>query len=238
MKLALLGYGKMGKEIEKIALERGHQIVLVIDINNPQDLNAENLKKADVAIDFSVPGTAYNNIMACFDAGVAVVSGTTGWLDKFSDVVKVCKDKKQTFFYASNYSLGVNIFFHVNKTLAQVMNRFDNYNVTMEEIHHTQKLDAPSGTAITLANDIIGEVERKTRWELDNEPTPQSLKITAVREGQVPGTHIITYDSEIDTIEIKHAAKNRKGFALGAVMAAEFIMGKTGIFGMNDLLNL
>ncbi|MFO7656758.1 MAG: 4-hydroxy-tetrahydrodipicolinate reductase [Bacteroidales bacterium] len=238
MKIALLGYGKMGKEIEKIALERGHQIALIVDINNPQDLTVENLKKADVAIDFTIPAIALNNVMVCFDAGVPVVSGTTGWLDKYAEVVKVCKEKKQAFFYASNYSLGVNIFFHINQILAQVMNRFDNYNVVMEEIHHTQKLDAPSGTAITLANDIIRAIDRKTKWEPDHESTPQSLMIKAVREGEVPGTHCISYDSEIDTIDIKHTAKNRKGFALGAVLAAEFIPGKTGVFGMNDLLEL
>ena len=238
MKIALLGYGKMGKEIEKISIERNHKIELIIDINNPQDLTVENIRKTDVAIDFSVPAVAYKNIITCFEANVPVVSGTTGWLEKWDEVVKICKEKNQTFFYASNYSLGVNVFFHINRRLAQIMNSFDNYNVMIEEIHHTHKLDAPSGTAITLAKDIISEMDRKNTWELNSESTNESIKIKAVREGEVPGTHIITYDSDIDYLEIKHVAKSRKGFVLGAVIAAEFIHDKKGIFSMDDLLKL
>lgn len=238
MKIALLGYGKMGKEIEKIALERGHNIVLVIDINNTKDLTIHNLKKADVAIDFSIPESAFDNILLCFEAGVPIVSGTTGWLDKFNVISKICRDKNQTFFYASNYSLGVNLFFHLNRYLAKIMDGFESYDISMTEIHHTQKLDAPSGTAITLANDIIQHINRKKNWELTDNPAKNSIGIKALREGSVPGTHIINYDSEIDYIEIKHVAKGRKGFAFGAVLAAEFIKGKKGMFSMDDLLKI
>jgi 4-hydroxy-tetrahydrodipicolinate reductase len=236
MKLALLGYGKMGKEIEKTALNRGHEISLIIDINNLHDLNMLNPGKVDVALDFTTPDVAYDNIMTCFKAGVPVVSGTTGWLEKWDDLINYCKSKNQTFFYASNFSLGVNIFSHVNKMLAQMMNSFSNYNVSVKEIHHTQKLDAPSGTAIALANDIIAEIDRKKRWELNKESADQNLKIEAVRENDIPGTHIITYDSDVDYLEIKHVARSRQGLAYGAVLAAEYIMGKRGIFTMNDLL--
>lgn len=238
MKIALLGYGKMGKEIEKIAIERGHTISLIIDISNKADLTIQNLKKADVAIDFSIPESAFDNILVCFEAGIPIVSGTTGWLDKFNVVTKICRDKNQTFFYASNYSLGVNLFFHLNRKLARMMNGFENYNVSMTEIHHTQKLDAPSGTAISLANDIVNLIDRKKRWELNVNSGEDVLGINAVREGTVPGTHIITYDSDIDSIEIKHAAKGRRGFAFGAVLAAEFIKNKKGLFSMDDLLKL
>jgi 4-hydroxy-tetrahydrodipicolinate reductase len=237
MKIALIGYGKMGKEIEKIAHERNHLISLIIDINNPKELTAENLKKAEVAIDFSVPETAYSNIMACFEAGIPVVSGTTGWLDKFDEVTDFCKNNGKTFFYASNYSIGVNIFFAINKRLAELMNKFTEYNVEIEETHHIHKLDAPSGTAITIANDIINKLDRKTVWELDKSSNIQSIKIKAIREGEVPGIHIVNYDSPVDSIEIKHSAKSRKGFALGAVLAAEFICKKTGFFTMNNLMH-
>jgi 4-hydroxy-tetrahydrodipicolinate reductase len=236
MKFALLGYGKMGKEIEKTARKRGHEISLIIDIHNPDDLNLENLRKVDVAIDFTTPDVAFNNIMTCFKAGVPVVSGTTGWLEKWDEVINYCKAENQTFFYASNFSLGVNIFFYINKKLAQVMNSFGNYNVSIEEIHHAGKLDAPSGTAITLANDIIAALDRKKKWELNRETVAQNLKIKAVREGDIPGTHTVTYDSYADYIEIKHVAKGREGLAFGAVLAAEYVKGKKGILTMNDLL--
>ncbi len=238
MKLALLGYGKMGKEIEKIAIEKGYQIVLIIDINNQDELTVSNLQKAEVAIDFSVPGTAYHNIIMCFEAGIPVVSGTTGWFDKFDDVLKKCKEQDKSFFYASNFSIGVNVFFQLNKYLAQMMDALDDYDVSIEEIHHTQKLDAPSGTAITLSNDIISELKRKNKWELGKASGKESIKIKAKRENNIPGTHIITYDSDIDFIKIEHSAKGRKGFALGAVIAAEYIQNKKGYFTMNDLLNL
>jgi 4-hydroxy-tetrahydrodipicolinate reductase len=236
MKIALIGYGKMGREIEKIALDRGHEISLVIDINNVHDLNPENLAKTDAAIDFTTPDAAFDNIMICFKAGVPVVSGTTGWHERLDEVTNYCIKNHQTFFYASNYSLGVNVFFHINKKLAQMMNSFSNYNVSVEEIHHTRKLDAPSGTAITLAGDIIALIDRKSKWELNEETEKQNLKIKAVREDDIPGTHIVTYESDVDYIKIKHVARNRQGFAFGAVLAAEFILGKTGVYTMNDLL--
>jgi 4-hydroxy-tetrahydrodipicolinate reductase len=237
MKIAILGYGKMGKEIEMIALNRDHTIVLKIDINNSSDLTIENLKNADVAIDFSIPSSAYDNIMKCFAANVPVVCGTTGWLDNFGDVLNYCNHNKKTFFYASNYSIGVNIFFKLNKYLAEMMNKFQNYNPTMTEIHHIHKLDAPSGTAITLAEGILDKIDRKKGWELNSESSSQNLKIDALREGEVPGTHIINYDSEVDYIEIKHLAKNRQGLALGALLAAEYIKDKTGYFSMENLMN-
>jgi dihydrodipicolinate reductase len=238
VKIALIGYGKMGKEIEKIALDRGHEIVLIIDINNPGDLTSENLKKADVVIEFTVPASALNNYKLCFDAGVPVVSGTTGWLDKRDEVHQLCKAANATFFHTTNFSLGVNIFFAVNKRLAQLMANRGEYKVGMTEIHHTQKLDAPSGTAITLAEGILENIPTKTSWV--NQPTEkvEELGIISEREGQVPGTHIVKYDSEVDYIEITHCAKSRKGFAFGAVLAAEYSVGKKGILTMNDLLNI
>lgn len=238
MKIALIGYGKMGKEIEKIALDRGHEIVLKIDITNPEDLNIENLKQADVAIEFTIPDSATANYKLCFEAGIPVVSGTTGWLEKQAEVHQWCKDLNGTFFHTTNFSLGVNIFFALNKKLAQLMANFNEYTLEMNEIHHTQKLDAPSGTAITLAEGIIKDNPQKNSWV--NHPTSLSNEIGIIseREGQVPGTHIINYDSEVDYIEITHCAKNRKGLAFGAVMAAEYSFGKKGILTMNDLLNL
>jgi 4-hydroxy-tetrahydrodipicolinate reductase len=238
MKLAILGYGKMGKEIEQVALQRNHTVELIIDIDNKNELNDENLQKVDVAVDFSIPSSAYDNIVTCFNAGTPIVSGTTGWLDKFDSIKNLCNDLNGSFFYASNYGLGLNIFRQVNIKLAQMMNHFSQYNVEMEEVHHTQKLDAPSGTAITLANDIIGQLERKKAWELNQESNNDKIRITAVREGQVPGIHRIKYDSEVDFIEITHSAKSRKGLALGAVLAAEYIKDKKGVFSMDDLLNL
>ncbi|MFW5886614.1 MAG: 4-hydroxy-tetrahydrodipicolinate reductase [Bacteroidota bacterium] len=238
MKIILLGYGKMGKEIEKIAVDRKHQIAHKIDVHNKELLNPKDLRKGDIAIDFSTPESAYSNIMTCFEAGIPVVCGTTGWLDKFEEVKKVCLETKQAFFYASNYSLGVNIFFAINKYLAAIMNQFNEYEINMEEIHHTQKLDAPSGTAITLANGIIGEMERFNKWNLDTAQDNETIPIVAIRKNNVPGIHTITYDSEVDLITISHSAKSRKGFALGAVLAAEFILEKQGVFGMEDLLKL
>jgi 4-hydroxy-tetrahydrodipicolinate reductase len=238
MKIALLGYGKMAREIEKAATDRHHEIVLRIDIDNVHDLTEVNLHQADVAIDFSTPASAFSNIMKCFDAGIPVVCGTTGWLDKIGEVKQECMNKNGTFFYASNFSLGMNIFFAVNKYLATVMNNFGDYNVGIKEIHHIHKVDAPSGTAISLANDIIGNYEMKNNWELDSESSSSIIKITAVRENEVPGTHIITWDSSVDRIEIMHEAKNRKGLALGALMAAEFVRDKKGVYSMADLINL
>jgi len=238
MNIALLGYGKMGKEIEKTALERNHRIVLVIDAYNLDELTTGNLSKADVAIDFSTPGSAFQNIMKCFEAGIPVVCGTTGWVDRISEVREICNTKQQTFFYASNYSLGVNLFFALNKQLARIMNTYADYEVSIKEIHHVHKLDAPSGTAISLANDLISCLKRKENWELNQASGGTHIGITAVRENEVPGTHIITWDSAVDRIEISHEAKNRKGLALGAVLAAEFIKDKKGVYSMQDLIKL
>ncbi|HYX08644.1 MAG TPA: 4-hydroxy-tetrahydrodipicolinate reductase [Bacteroidales bacterium] len=238
MKVSLLGYGKMGKEIEKILKERGHEVILRIDENNPYELTPSNLAKSNVAIDFSIPQAAFQNIMMCFEADVPIVSGTTGWLDKFDEVTETCKSKNKSFFYASNYSLGVNLFFALNEWLARVMNKFPAYNVNIEEVHHNQKKDAPSGTAISLANDIINQLDRKNNWKLTSEVQEDVIGIKAGREGQVPGIHTVTYDSDEDFIQITHSAKSRKGFALGAVLAAEFLQDKKGVYSMKDLLKL
>jgi 4-hydroxy-tetrahydrodipicolinate reductase len=238
MKIALLGYGRMGREIEKIALERGHQIVLIIDADNLGELTPTNLSHADVAIDFSTPASAVSNVLTCFQAGVPVVCGTTGWLDRMDEVRQDCLSQNQTFFYASNYSLGVNLLFAVNRYLAGLMNRITDYEVSVKEIHHIHKLDAPSGTAISIANDLVAGLDRKTAWKINESGDPTVIGINAVREGEVPGTHFVTWNSEVDTIEISHIAKSRKGFAQGAVMAAEYIQGKKGMFTMSDLLGI
>ncbi len=232
MKIALLGYGRMGKEIEKIAISRGHEIVIKKDVDTEIDITL-----ADVAIDFSIPKSAFNNISNCFENKVPVISGTTGWLDKYNDAVRLCEEKKGAFIYASNFSLGVNIFFELNKQLAKMMSNLEDYNISMEEIHHTKKLDAPSGTAITLAEGII-ENSSKKDWELDNNTSEENIPIVAKRIPEVPGTHTVWYNSKVDSIEIKHTAHNRQGFALGAVVAAEWILGKTGVFNMKDVLNI
>lgn len=232
MKIALLGYGRMGKEIEKIAISRGHEIVIRKDVNDEIDITL-----ADVAIDFSVPTSAFNNITNCLNNNVPVISGTTGWLDKFDEAVALCKEKKGGFIYASNYSVGVNIFFELNKQLAKMMATLEDYKVSMEEIHHTKKLDAPSGTAITLAEGVI-ENSSKSSWVLGDKNTAEEIPIVAKRIPEVPGTHSVWYNSVVDTLEIKHTAHNRQGFALGAVIAAEWIIGKEGIFSMKDVLNI
>lgn len=232
MKIALLGYGKMGHVIERIALEKGHEIVL-----KKTDLNTfDGLENADVAIEFSIPDAAVENISTCFNMGVPVISGTTGWLEHYHDVAKLCEEKNGSFIYASNFSLGVNIFFELNAYLAKMMSKLDQYKVSMEEIHHTQKLDAPSGTAITLAKDII-ENSNYSSWALENAKEDEIL-IDAKRIESVPGTHSVFYDSAVDSIEIKHTAHSRDGFALGAVVAAEWILNKKGIFTMKDVLGL
>lgn len=233
MKIALLGYGRMGKEIEKIAVSRGHEIVIKKDQGDVVDITL-----ADVAIDFSVPTSAFDNISLCLQNAVPVVSGTTGWLEKYEDAVELCNQNKGGFIYASNFSLGVNIFFEINKRLAKMMNQISGYTTAIEEIHHTKKLDAPSGTAITLAEGIIDN-SKKSDWELDGDVNNESIiPITAKRIPDVPGTHTISYDSLVDSIEIKHTAHSRKGFALGAVIAAEWIIGKSGVFSMRDVLNI
>jgi 4-hydroxy-tetrahydrodipicolinate reductase len=237
MKIALIGYGKMGKEIEQIAISRGHEIVLKINSNNLQEFTVENLKKADVAIEFTIPNAVLKNIYACFDAGVPIVVGTTAWNSYLDEVKNYCKQKNASLLYASNFSIGVNLFFALNKKLAQLMAPYKEYDVMMEEIHHTQKLDAPSGTAISLANDILAIHPTKKKWSLDKSDE-QTLLIKAKRIDPCPGTHIIKYSSEIDDIEIIHTAHNRKGFATGAVIAAEWLIGKKGVYTMNDVLNI
>lgn len=236
MKIALIGYGKMGKTIEQIALNRGHQIVSIVDINNPEEFQSDNFKSADVAIEFTTPATAFDNYMKCFAAGVPVVSGTTGWLDRLGEIKEMCEKEGKTFFYASNFSIGVNIFFALNKYLAKIMNNFPSYDISMTETHHIHKLDAPSGTAITLAEGILENIDRKDRWTLETAEQPADLPIHAIREGEVPGIHEVTYESDVDYISIKHDAKSRAGFALGAVVAAEFTAGKKGFLGMDDML--
>lgn len=236
MKIALIGYGKMGKEIEQILIARGHTIPLIIDLNNTNDLDAAHLKEIDVAIEFTTPSTAYGNVVKCLEAGVPVVCGTTAWLDKLPQVEQLCKEKNGAFFYASNYSIGVNIFFEINRRLAQLMNRFGEYDVTIEETHHTQKKDAPSGTAVTLAEGILENLDRKQKWVCGTTTVPEELEVVAIRRSVVPGTHTVTYESDVDSLSITHMAKSRCGFALGAVLAAEFLYGKTGIFSMKDLM--
>ena len=235
MKVAIIGYGKMGHEIEQVLLQRGHSVTLIIDQDNAAELNAENLANVDVAIEFTTPGTAYTNVRTCIECGTPVVSGTTGWHDKLTELQELCREKNSTMIWSSNYSLGVNITFRLNRYLAELMNRFDAYNVTIEEIHHTQKKDAPSGTAISLANDILARVERKQEWM--NEPTDneKAIEITSLREGTVPGTHTVTYLSEDDKIEVKHTLFSRRALALGAVVAAEFIAPRKGVFTIDDL---
>jgi 4-hydroxy-tetrahydrodipicolinate reductase len=232
MKIALLGYGKMGKTIEKIAIERGHEVVLKISKN----IHEYDLSIADVAIDFSVPDAAFENITSCFKNNVPVISGTTGWLDKYEQAKEICEKENGSFLYASNFSIGVNLFFELNSHLAKLIAPFREYEVDIEEIHHTQKLDAPSGTAISLAEQIIQNSD-KTGWKLDK-AEENEIPIIAKRIEDVPGTHVIAYRSPIDTIEIKHTAHSRQGFALGAVIAAEWIKDKKGIFTMKDVLSI
>ena len=232
MKIALLGYGRMGKAIEQIAEKRGHEIVAKIDKNNPLD----SLNNADVAMNFSIPNAALANITNALNVGIPVVCGTTGWLDPKIEVDALCNKLEGAFLYASNFSLGVNLFFELNKKLASYMQGFPEYKIEIEEIHHTQKLDAPSGTAITLAEGVIDNSEHE-QWHLDGE-VQEGFPIKALRENDVPGTHTVSYHSEIDSIEITHIAHSRTGFALGAVVAAEWILGKKGVFGMRDVLGL
>jgi len=232
MKIALLGYGKMGKVIEKIALERGHEIILKKEDGTTYD----GLSTANVAIDFSAPNVAVQNISTAINAGIPVVSGTTGWLENYQEIVKLCNDKEAAFLYGSNFSLGVNVFFELNDYLAKMMAKFKQYNVSVEEIHHTQKLDKPSGTAISLASAIINHSD-KNNWAIEK-PKEDDVFIDVKRTDDVPGTHSVFYSSEVDFIEIKHVAHNREGFALGAVIAAEWIIGKKGVFSMKDVLDL
>ncbi len=242
--IALLGYGKMGLIIERYALERGHEIVLKITLENQVELTAANLSKADVAIDFSAPDAAISNIYACFEANIPVVVGTTGWYGQLQQVKNDCLSSNNTLLYGSNFSIGVNVFFHMNQILAKLMNNFPAYDVQVEEIHHTQKLDAPSGTAMTIAEGIIENLERKQEWvntidgnPLDNNLKNEQLLIASERVDQVPGTHTVIYSSEVDEIEFKHTAHSRAGFALGAVIAAEWLKDKQGFFNIADIFN-
>jgi 4-hydroxy-tetrahydrodipicolinate reductase len=232
MKIALLGYGRMGKKIEEIAISRGHRVIIKKELNEEYDISL-----ADIAIDFSVPSAAFNNISNCFNNNIPVICGTTGWLEKYDDAVHLCKEKKGAFIYASNFSLGVNIFFELNNQLAKMMNALKDYTISMEEIHHIKKLDAPSGTAITLAEGIINNSSKK-EWILGENGSKKEIPISAKRIPEVPGTHTVSYTSEIDSIEIKHTAHSRKGFALGAVIAAEWLVNKKGVFSMKDVLNI
>ncbi len=235
MKIALLGYGKMGKEIEKIALKRGHSIVLKVKEDEKYDLS-----KADIAIDFSVPNAALSHIINCFKNNIPVVSGTTGWLENFHKAIDACKEKNGSFIYASNFSIGVNIFFELNNQLSKMMNSSQEYSINIKEIHHTKKLDAPSGTAITLAEGIIKN-SSKSNWELTEDITNLDSKlipISAKRIPDIPGTHIVSYESEIDSIKIEHISNNREGFALGAIIAAEWLINKRGVYSMKDVLNI
>lgn len=238
MKIALIGYGKMGQAIDAIATAKGHEVILKIDVNSQHLLDKEHLSKADVAIEFTTPETAYHNILKCFDANVPVVSGTTGWLEKLPEIKALCKEKNQSFLHTTNFSIGVNIFFEVNKKLASLMAGQSQYNIKMEEIHHTQKKDAPSGTAISLAEQILEVVPRKSGWVNDNTDEAANLGIVSKREDPAPGTHTVTYTSDIDDITITHTAHSRQGFAAGAVVAAAYIHDKKGIFTMRDVLNL
>ncbi len=236
MKIALIGYGKMGKAIETIALGRHHEISCRIDAGEEYKFDSAEFKNSEVAIEFTTPQSALSNYYKAFESNVPVVSGTTGWLDHLAELKDFIAKEGKTFFYASNFSLGVNVFFAVNRYLAKLMNNFPDYNVEMHETHHIHKKDAPSGTAITLAEGIIQNIDKKDSWTLDKNVAPNEIHINSIREGEVPGRHTITYYSDLDTIQITHDAKSRKGFALGAVIAAEFLKDKKGFYGMDDLL--
>jgi 4-hydroxy-tetrahydrodipicolinate reductase len=237
MKIVLIGYGKMGQEIEKVAVDRKHTIIAKIDIDNYSELDEKLAEEADVAIEFTTPSSVLNNIYRCFEINLPVVTGTTGWHNEMAKVKKDCLEGNHSLFYASNFSIGVNLFFVLNENLAEMMNSFPQYDVLMKEIHHTRKLDAPSGTAITLADLITSQLKRKDNWTLGESKTHE-IKIEAIREGDVKGIHTVKYESDIDFIEVIHNAKSRKGFAEGAVMAAEYLSNKKGIFTMRDLLGI
>lgn len=241
MKIALIGYGKMGKMIEQIAIDRGHEIVSIIDVNNQEDFDSPEFASADVAIEFTAPQAAYGNYLKAFKHNVKVVSGSTGWMnDHGDDVRRMCSEEGQTLFWASNFSIGVAIFSAVNRYLAKIMNGFEQYDAHMEETHHIHKIDAPSGTAITLAEEIVENLDRKTSWikGLENVPyDPKTLRVDSLRRGEVPGIHTVRYDSEADCITITHDAHSRKGFALGAVLAAEYTANHNGLLTISDMFN-
>ncbi len=236
MKIAIIGYGRMGKMIEEAAVEKGHTIGLIVDVNNQADLTAQNIADHDVAIEFTTPSSAWHNISVCFDADTPVVSGTTGWHDRMPELKERCLRENKALLYSSNFSIGVNILFHINRQLARLINPFDQYKPRIEEIHHTKKLDAPSGTAISLAQGVIDEINRLQKWKLAETVDNQTLPVKAIRADDITGIHEVIYESDIDILSIRHSAKNRKGFALGTIMAAEFIMNKRGFFTMEDVL--
>lgn len=236
MKAAIIGYGKMGREIERILTERGHEAALIIDTDNAHELDAAHLAGIDVALEFTTPETAYRNIRTCIECGVAAVSGTTGWTDRLGELQELCRERGGALFYASNYCLGVNLMFRLNRQLAAMIDRVGGYDVRIEEVHHTQKLDAPSGTAITLAEEIIGRIGTKERWVNRPAADPSELAIASIREGAVPGIHTVTYTSADDVLTLRHEILNRRTLALGAVIAAEFLNGKRGVYTMDDLL--
>jgi len=238
LKIAILGYGKMGKEIEQLALEKNHQIVALIDSEEDWQVTGSEFNEADVAIEFSMPQTAVSNIKRCFAENIPVVVGTTGWNDSEEEIISLCRNSGNAIFMAANFNIGVNIFFEVNKKLAALMNNLKQYKPSIEEIHHQQKLDQPSGTAIKLAKDIIAETDNLSNWVNDKSSTHDKLEISSKREGQVTGIHLVHYESDNDILELRHTAKSRKGFAEGALMAAEWLSGKEGVFGMNDLLGI
>jgi 4-hydroxy-tetrahydrodipicolinate reductase len=238
MKIALIGYGKMGMAIEEIATQRGHAIVLKTNINNLEDNTIENVQHADVAIEFTGPESAFENVKMCMDAGVPVVCGSTGWLHSFDEAKVYCEKRNGALLYSSNFSVGVNIFFALNKTLASLMAQHNEYDVSLTEIHHTQKKDAPSGTAISLAEQILEKLNRKKKWINQQGSNPSDLSIISERIDPAPGTHRVLYHSDIDDIEITHTAHSRKGFATGAVLAAEFIQGKKGVYSMAEVLGI
>ena len=238
MKIALIGYGKMGKVIEEIAIEKGHEIVLKIDINNADEFNQANISKADVAIEFTGPHSAFDNVIKCLQFNIPVVCGSTGWLEKWNEAKEICEKNNGTLVYSSNYSIGVNLFFELNIYLAKLMNKHPDYDLTLKEIHHTQKKDAPSGTAITLAEQVLAHINTKKSWVNHPSDNKEELEIVSERIDPVPGTHSIKYHSSIDDIEIIHTAHNRKGFAGGAVLAAEFAISRKGVFSMKEVLGL
>jgi 4-hydroxy-tetrahydrodipicolinate reductase len=238
LRIALIGYGRMGHEIETLAKKRGHQVVLTIDKDNQDELTPEKLKMADVAIEFTLPDSAYHNIMSCLKSDLPVVSGTTGWMDHFQEVVDYCREHQQAFFHASNFSIGVNLFFRINQQMARIMNQFTNYDVEIEETHHVHKADAPSGTAVKLADLLLHEIDRKKGWKKEKAQTDEDLPVRSIREDEIPGIHRVMYHSTFDDIELRHSAKSREGFALGAVLAAEYIQGRQGVYSMEDLLNI
>jgi 4-hydroxy-tetrahydrodipicolinate reductase len=238
MKIAILGYGKMGQEIERVAVLRKHEVILIIDSIEEWEREGSRLREAEVAIEFSQPDTVLDNIYNCFDANVPVVVGTTGWYEDLEQVRKDCLDRNQSLFYSPNFSIGVNLFFELNRNLAILMSTWKDYEISIEETHHIHKQDAPSGTAIVLANDIIKNSERKEKWVNEMPESPEELGIQSFRTENVPGTHKVIYDSDVDSIEIIHTAKNRRGFAIGTILAAEWLLGKRGMYEMKDLLSL